>query len=309
MSTIPYVDQLGYDLHPLAAFILSLVGLTLVGAVAEVFFPLKSYSSTDWLYKYRPRGKGSSFSAFSLFQLLAFASAGAFLGAATGYPIAGAATGLTIRSIGLLRRNNLPSLLKAGRLTAINSSLWAIPDSELIANALASTWPTWKHWAPSSNVYVLVLRRLYRRSYIVLLMVSTTLIGIGLVGALGWIAQLGYIITWSFLSSSIVRLSSFAEFQVCDAPRYYALAIHSIIGFVALWIMGATSSWVGLCAIISIVCTGLSRSQPKRVTHFSTIETGVIGPVSPEIVGYYLRGLGPMIAASIVIVFINLSIA
>ena len=266
--------------------------LLLSGWLCERLLPLTALSQQRWIYHERPRRRLRGLDEVSLVQVAAFLLAGLFLGVATGWLVQFTLLGPAARLLPALRRRyRLPDLLRAGRTRLVGSSPWAVQDSEMVADALAATWLRRVGTGVSTSRAALFLRRLRRRSYLLIIAAILLLGGV----ALAPLGPCPFILGWGVLGAGLYRCADVSRLRP-DQLWMPVLAGHGLLAALVVWgIWGANPA----ATAAAVVFIAYRRGQPRRVITYATVDSGFGISTSPGLSDYYLRGLvvGTLLAA------------
>ncbi|MDU0479702.1 hypothetical protein QVA66_10700 [Staphylococcus chromogenes] len=270
----------------------------IIGAswLLERMVPLRAMPQLRWVYHERPRGRMRSVDSWTVYELIAVVAGGALLGAAVGHPelaLLGIATQLIFA---FAKPATLPNLLAAGRTRLVGTGSLAVQDSELVADALAASWVSWR----TPSIRPLVLRRLLRRNYLIIVAVLVALAAIALVNPLGSAVMVPLSIAWTVLGAAVYRCAETSRISPSHA-WVFPIVLHSLLGAVLIW---------GLCRISPMALAALAtalgfgayrRGRPRRVTTLTFADSGFGISTSPELIGYYLKGLSWVVGISMIV--------
>lgn len=283
-----------------------LIFLTGSALLLEKFIPLNAISRLDWIYYIRPSKKVNSNLMPHLLQLVAFSFLGLLVGAANNSIWLFLIFSPLFRLIiGVSKKRSIPNLLTAGKKKLLTEASIHVLDSSLIANVMATTHLKWKEWKPTSNYLLITLRRFYRRPYIALAM----LVAISFAYSFSDIFEIytlpSFIILWSLIGVDIARCADFSKLGAPSHYRIIALLFHSGLAIAIIFLTIAPQK-ILLSILLIIFCilwTGIMRSRPRVVDQITFIDSGIVGPVSPELIRFYLCGLIPNFLACMILVF------
>lgn len=152
---------------PLQNIALYMCAILLVAYVAERLFPLRSVSPDAWQWKYRPFRRFPGFTRSSWFQLFIFSICGLIIG------------GAVRLFFGLRPTRSLPGVLHNGVAHNVISGSTLSFDSEFSSEILAAVWlrkvSTKRNNRGTLSVPIIMLKRLARRGYIFLSLLSLLL--------------------------------------------------------------------------------------------------------------------------------------
>ncbi|WP_245670393.1 ABC transporter permease [Corynebacterium crudilactis] len=283
--------------------------LVLSGSLlVEKFLPLLSISKLEWIYQVRPTGQVKFNAREPIAQIVAFSLFGMVLGAAHGQMWLWLIISCLVRlATGLAKKRSLPSLLTAGEKKILSAASLSVLDSGLVADATTITHLRWKEQAPTANYLVLAGRRFFRRPHIALMMLVIISFTFSFSGIFGAYSASIFLLLWSVVGADVARC---ADFSKLHAPGHYkavVLLFHAVpaIGIVLLITDPAHVLVHSLLIVVSVVWAGIARSRPRRVDQITYIDSGIAGPVSPEIIRFYLAGLPPALFASLLLLYFS----
>lgn len=272
---------------------------TVIGTswLLERLVPLRAMSQLRWVYRERPRGRMRSVDSWTAYQLIAVAIGGTLLGAAVGHPEL-AVLGIAIQLISaFVKRATLPNLLEAGRTRLVGTGSLAVQDSELVADALAASWVTWR----TPSISPLVLRRLLRRNYLILTAVLIVLAGIALVNALGTATVVPLSIAWTVLGAAVYRCAETTRLHTSRA-WLIPVALHALLGVALIAALCPLSPLLLVGLAITIGYGAYRRGLPRRVSTLTFADTGFGVSAPLELIGYYCKGLWPVMSIGVLAV-------
>ncbi|KQB87473.1 hypothetical protein [Corynebacterium lowii] len=169
----------------------------------------------------------------------------------------------------------------------------------------------------------LAWRRLWRRSYLLLGALAVLIWHCALAPAYGAGGAFITVAAWGFLCAGVYRAADFRRMGVDSASRWVfllcavglgsagLLGTAALLGSVGLLgldgVLGSAglgvsvASWKVLAVPLVWFWIGWRRGEPARVDTFSFFDTGMGVSFSPEILGYYLRGLWPLIPLALIL--------
>lgn len=277
--------------HPVAIACAALA----IGAIAllvEKLVPLRGMSELRWVYQDRPKGRLRSVDSWTAGLLLSVGLTGLLLGAAVGHPELALVGVVAQVGSALTTRPTLPNLLAAGRMRMVGSGGLAVQDSELVADALAASWVSWR----TPNFGSLTLTRLLRRNY---LLISALLILAAAV-ALRSAVLVPFAAAWTILGAGIYRCADVS--RVAEPTRAWipALLVHVAVGLSTSYALGIHRPLLLLLLGASIMHGSYRRGQPRRIFTLTFSDNGMGMSAPPELIGYYLKGLLWVVVASAV---------
>lgn len=279
---------------PEAALSSGIASLVLSAWLMEKFIPLRALPEKRWIYRERPQRRLRSFDRESLVQIGIFTGAGTLIGTATNFPLVCGVIALLARIAPLIRGSHrLPSLLKAGRTRLIGTSSLAVQHSELVADALAANWLRWRPMRPTDNLALLFLRRLQRRSYLLVVTAVIVAATVALAGALGEVAIIMFLLAWSVLGAGFYRCADFSRIGLTSKLPIAVLFAHALLALAIVWIIwGIANPLVVIpLVIMAVIFSGYTRGRPRQVMALTAVDSGFGINISPELMNYYLKGL------------------
>lgn len=285
---------------------LNILTLFLLTVVLERFLPFKAISPDDWEYRVRPSSFFHLNSRSILGQLVACAAIGLVIGASNGHIILYPFLAILLRAGPLLVRNkDIPKLLASGKTKLITHVSGWILDSELINSAIVDSQMRWIAFHPTSNYFKLVFRRLVRQSHLIVLGSFIILLSWSLMGTLPAYSLIFFMLSWSVLGGLVARCGDFSKLGGSRRPKYVVLILHSAIASVFIISVAPLSKVLLAFALTgpSVFIAGLLRSGNRNVEQLTFIETGIVGAISPELIGYYCEGIFAPFLASLILVF------
>lgn len=281
--------------------------LFLAGWLAEHLVPFAAMEQERWIYRERPRRRLRGLDRDSAIQILFFLLGGLILGSATGYPVALTAIGIMARLLPASRsRRRLPELLRAGSTRLIGTSSWAVQDSDMVSEALAASWVSRRPMppsAPTTSLAHLFLRRVRRRSYLLIIGVIAILAAIALAGPMAKIGVLCFLVAWGVLGAGLYRCANFDRLGVSSHLGLVVLVAHGLIALAIVWIVwGLSNPGLGApLAVAAVVAVGYRRGVPRQAMSLVSVDSGFGVSASPELIDYYLRGiiLGGILAGAV----------
>lgn len=281
--------------------------LLLAGWLAERLVPFAAMAQERWIYRERPRRRLRGLDRDSAIQVLFFLLGGLILGSAAGHPGELAAVGIVARLLPALRSHRrLPQLLRAGSTRLIGTSPWAVQDSEMVSEALAANWLS-RHPMPSSaptaSLSRLFLRRVRRRSYLLIIGVVVIGAAVALAGPMAKTGVLCFLLAWGILGAGLFRCANFARLGVSSRLGLVVLAVHGLIALAAVWLIWGLSNpgWGAPMTVAAVITVGYRRGLPRQATNPVSVDSGFGVSMSPELINYYLRGiiLGGVLAGTV----------
>lgn len=285
--------SLAREMPLMVAAVALVVLLVCVVVLLEKAFPFVGFSERAWLYKYQPAGKWPAFTGSMVGQIMGvFPIAGALTFLVFPQPVAvfvGAliAAGARI-AVGLSREQQLYSQLSNGRRRDATLALIYVDDADTSSNALAALWgmePTAK--PATASQAVIGLRRLVRRSYLLLIALAVVAATVIAAVHLGGLALVPFAVSWSLLAAGVYRavslnsLASMVESSHLVELGFLA-AWAALGGVIATLVFGGVLSLPFLALfVVMVVVTGWWRGQPRTAQHSVVYDpnTGAIVPV------------------------------
>lgn len=308
-STVSWVfDQYklnANDYSPISSFVWNLIFIIGLSTLVEKFLPLLSISKLEWIYHVRPLGQ-LSFGRFSpILQLSVFALFGLLVGAANGHFWIWLMISLLARLVtGLFKRKSIPNLLSAGRRKILSEASLNVLDSALVADSTTVAHLKWIDRPPTGNYLILTFRRFLRRPHIALTMLVVISFTFSFSNVFGNFTPCLFFLLWSILGADVARCADFSKLKGPNHLKVVTLIVHGLFALAIMLIITGTIQMLpyGILILPSILWTGIVRSRARRVDQITYIDSGVIGPISPEIIKFYLSGLLPTVVVSIIIV-------
>ncbi|QGU01071.1 hypothetical protein CKALI_00850 [Corynebacterium kalinowskii] len=261
----------------------------------EKLMPIRALSELRWVYRERPRQRRRSLDADSVTQLIANALFGSIVGAALGHAMVGAVGAVALRAfLGALKPARLSQLLSAGRTRLIGLSSLHVQDNELASDALTGMWMS----SPRAFARPLALRRLQRRSYLLVIALIQCANALATANSAGIGAFIVFSLTWTILGAGVYRCGDLRKLTPTPWPGYFMAAGHALVGmaFMAyVWPM----PWTALAMMaVAIGFGSYQRGQPRRVVSLTYVDNGMGMSAPPELVYYYLKGLPLVVMAA-----------
>ncbi|WP_454044820.1 hypothetical protein [Corynebacterium sp. Marseille-Q2516] len=285
---------------PLARWFAAVLIAAVYVFMAQRLAPLVGITEEDWVWKLRGSDRLPRWDRVSAVQWVAASVVGAALGACAGWSItasvvSGAVVGAARVGYGwaCARHWRVAHLLEAGRRRFLVTHFFSFQDSELVSDALAVAWQGAR--PPRTCGAPVAVSRLLRRYYLVLIAVVVALWSWALAPAYG-----GYGLTvaagaWVLLAPAWFRVGDFTRLVDSSPERWVLLGAHSVVGVLLLLVAGMGALGIAI-SVVAWWYAGIVRGRPRVVSDLTVMDTGQGLSVSPEIVGYYVRGLWPVAA-------------
>ncbi|SPJ41548.1 hypothetical protein CHUV2995_02367 [Corynebacterium diphtheriae subsp. lausannense] len=284
--------------------IVHIFSLFVTAVLLEQFFPIKSISPTDWVYKVQP-SQEMRLNIFSVVsQILSCTSVGLVVGTANGHIGLYSAIAAILRIAPLiLRKDTIPKLLSAGRTKIVTQASGVVLDSEIIHAAVATTHLRWIKIPPTTNYAFLTFARIIRKPYLILFGLAIVLLPWSLVQTLPVQSCIFFLLCWAVLGGAVARCADFSRLEGSVYPKSILLFVYSLLAAVVFWLIYQPSHPLiaAMFIVPTVVWCGWTRSKKRFVEQLSFIETGVFGAFSPEQMSFYLTGLFPIFLASVII--------
>lgn len=301
----------------------AIIGLITVSSVAEKMLPLQAISREAWVYRDRPRGRLCVVDSAAIGQMLTSGIFGALIGLAHHQVIgledfsaaAGcAATAMLLRlALGLRGGFRLSRILRAGDSRVFYFASLYLRDSELASKAIAATWCTSASVVSSrrmgrsvsllsDGLLPIFFRRLRRRSYLGLLIVSAIFLAIGLVELSPGAVAIVFLSFWMIASAGVCRAADVSELGILSPLPKTVAMVMSVMGAIATTVIAGNPFSASGLVWSAIVAVGLFagtvlRSRPRSGSGGYLADTGMGFSIDPEVFSYFTRGFGWLVSA------------
>ncbi|WP_426726780.1 hypothetical protein ACEN17_10110 [Corynebacterium rouxii] len=282
------------------------ISIFLMAILAEQFFPIKSISYREWNFRIRSSGTFRFSKKELLTQLGFFLVVGLLLGAINNNLIFLTLFSIISRiSMGFIENKvKIPKLLYNGRKRLLSEASFQILDSDMVAKGVTSAHLIWFRFRPTSSLSLLFLRRIARQPYILIFTAEIYFLTLSLKFSSPQYSVILFFLLWSIASGIIGRMASFGFVKVNYCFKYFVLTVWSFLGMVIFPFMDSVPLFLSAILItVSTVWSGTRRSRPRKVERVTFVDTGFIGVVSPELLYFYLSGMGIPISSAIFYIF------
>ncbi|MEJ5927844.1 hypothetical protein WG915_04330 [Corynebacterium sp. H128] len=261
---------------------------SLLAWLLERIMPLRALSELRWVYHERPRGGRRSFDVDSVVQLCGQLVFGVVTGVAVGHPVLGACGAVALRVVfAMIKPASLPVLLAAGRTRLVGLAAFHVQDNQLASDAFAEMWIRWR----SIKLPSLTLRRLMRRSYLLLIALIQIATAVVLTTPLGPSCAIVFVCAWTILGAGVYRCADTSKLTDSTTAGFIVLGCHALLGGTVAYLLWQLPLVWLLGIVASIGYGSYKRGQPRRVVTLTFMENGMGISVPMELIDYYGKGL------------------
>lgn len=276
---------LGGWTFPLNVFqVVGLVGIILLLAIiAEQMAPLRSLDRDRWEWEYRPAQRFPGIDRDGWLQVLFFTIFGFGIGGVFRY------------ALGVARPRRLATVLSNGVTQSMTRVTLMFFNAELASNIYAASWlrnaKIKERPFVHTSLPVLMLRRLVRRGYILLLFVAVALAEFSVVPLIGKGGRTIVLLCWAVLASAVWRATRI-EVPGQMPWRAAILSVVTVLAMAAQFLPGIPLNpmYSMLWAAVAIVYCALVRGKPRETNDFSSIEIGLGAPLELGKLRYWFSG-------------------